>query len=155
MAFFYVGSNGQPRAGSCCQTSGCVLPEYHSGDHKIPATEHNQRRYGIGIGQASSGINLSDIIPARVEPHSAQTIFRCQASGCYENHRAHYCKNCGNGNSDHRSGDCPRLQLATFGGPVLIMQQPMMGAFPAPFIQQGPRIGFLPNGAVIRGPFPF
>ena len=38
------------------------------------------------------------------------TVFRCGIVGCFDNHQTHYCKNCNDFKSNHRSKDCPSLK---------------------------------------------
>ena len=33
---------------------------------------------------------------------------QCPVFGCFDNHSQHFCKNCKNDNSDHKSDNCPK-----------------------------------------------
>ena len=57
---------------------------------------------------ASSSV---DALALRMQNHlSFANGPRCRAAGCCEAHSSHYCKNCGNTNSDHKSNNCPNRQ---------------------------------------------
>ena len=38
--------------------------------------------------------------------NNIQLKLKCKAAGCTENHSLHFCKNCNNSDSDHKSANC-------------------------------------------------
>ena len=128
--------------GMCCQFPGCTLEYNHLGAHNVHSGVAH--RYGLPA------------IPARIDPRiqpvqvQQVVIYRCHAAGCQENHRHHHCKNCGDRDADHRSGNCPRLQ---FLAPRGVMRGPQPVFLPQPPGFLAPHQVFLPQppfGPVIQ-----
>ena len=46
----------------------------------------------------------------QLSPNPSGRLLRCDVQGCNEHHSAHFCRICGNPNSDHFSRKCPILQ---------------------------------------------
>jgi len=123
------GNSGHGNSGHGRQRSGhhnsehCQISGYHNSEHG-QMSGHVNSGYGHQGSMYTSSyhpsipieLQLRGVLPmesksksksnSQLFNHGQKQISKCNAPGCKKQHTNHYCKICGNGNSNHQDIDC-------------------------------------------------